>query len=243
MSDPMTLGNMRANGSHVSTTGLDQKVTQMDGGQTAEPRQPDDPAEVPTSDIHSQPPLVNWRRVDAWLEHASKRTGFPALIVAMVGSCVALTSLCVVVASYRLQTKSDRPNLAALGSQIHFDGAGAEVNFQWNNVGKQILRRGVANLFAVNEGRNSPEKLGSAPLDGNVTNIPPGFGAGSRLNVDSQKLRGSSLLVCVTYSDDAGAAYKQAFLFRARAQQPSNSSATLEELTPPEPNNACRAGD
>jgi hypothetical protein len=184
--------------------------------------------------------LLDLRKIDALLEHASKRAGFPGLIIAVIALCVASTGLWFIVASYRLQTKADRPNLATAGSDISFANSPATIHIGWHNIGKQVARRGIANLFAVREDGASLAKIGSATIDGAGTNVLPGFGAASTFGVDREKFRASLLLVCATYLDDGGTVFEQAFLFRPRDEL-TNNSAPLDEMPTPTLDQ-CRTG-
>jgi hypothetical protein len=181
----------------------------------------------------------SWASFDALLEHASKRAGFPGFIIACAALVVSIIGLSYIVANYNLQKASSRPALAALNAQIG-SGAKADISFDWNNIGRRILRAGTADLFVSTSGE-SWEKIGSAPLDNRATNIPGGMGAGTHFAADSDKVRDRIILVCAHYNDDDLEKYVQAFLFRARPEQPDHS-VSLEEIAQPQ-DDVCRKGD
>src|ERR1700736_6421063 len=102
---------------------------------------------------------VNRKTLSLWLESASKHTGFPGFVVAIIALIVSSFSLFFVIAGYRLQAKSDRPILGAVSSRMSFSGLSTiGVAIGWNNIGKQTVRRGTATLFGLPEGAKAVEK-------------------------------------------------------------------------------------
>jgi hypothetical protein len=186
-----------------------------------------------------RPPMVDWGRADEWLQEASKRTGCLAFGVAIMALFVSLIGLRFIFAGYCLQKKSDRPILAFTGSTGSRIREGA-IDISWTNVGKQPGRRGVATLFIDHEDRQGPEKVGSAPIEAGAgrANILPGASAATSFKVEEQRIRGSSLLVCTTYFDDAGVTYRQAFFLRPSLMPPNEPVGSLEEQSSPK-NEAC----
>jgi hypothetical protein len=167
---------------------------------------------------------LDWPKIDSLLEHANKRTGFPGFILAIVALGVAVTSLCYVVAGYRLQVASDRPFLASYG----ISDISPNVKVGWNNVGKRTARRGTASLYAISGADAAPEKLGTVPIVGGGTNIFPNFGSSAYFELPKRDVPPFYLL-CVVYFDDAGTQYEQAFLFANRGPPDR-----FEEVVPPD---------
>jgi hypothetical protein len=79
-------------------------------------------------------------------------------------------------------------------------------------VGKKIGRRGIATLFATAKDGNSLSKIDSGRIVGAGTNVFPGYGANSNFIMQTGDLP-TVFLVCVTYFDEPGAKYEQAFEF------------------------------
>jgi hypothetical protein len=187
----------------------------------SEPDQPLDDRPITKTRASSK---LDWAKIDVLLEHASKRTGFPGFVLAVISLVVALISLCYVIANYRLQKTSDRPFLASYGiSEIS-----PNVRIGWNNVGKKTARRGTATLYAMRKAHSPPEKLGASAIVGGGTNIFPGFGSQAYFELPKREVPPFYLL-CVVYFDDTGTQFEQAFLFSNRGPPDR-----FEEVDPPD---------
>jgi hypothetical protein len=135
-----------------------------------------------------------------------------------------------VIANYRMTVAANRPSLASDGLIVRAK-TNPPIEISFHNVGKATARRGTATLFSLSEAEGVPEKIGSVAIGGAGANIVAGSGAWARF--DPQSLEAALFLVCISYFDDAGTRFEQAFLFQ-RPTDASPMSMGYEELAPPD---------
>jgi hypothetical protein len=125
----------------------------------------------------------------------------------------ALASALISFLNYRLQLKSNEPQLASTGSVVALRAHPISVQLNFMNIGKRPAKGAIVTLFSVNEAHTRGPKLGEKAIaeTGAANVVIPQYGGNVTFDVEGEAP--DLFLACVIYFDDK-TRLQQAFVYR-----------------------------
>jgi hypothetical protein len=127
--------------------------------------------------------------------------------VPLIALGISIASLFVAIKILSLQLTANRPELVFTTGSLKTE----RLDLQWNNVGKRVAWGAAAKLFGADNPGGKP--LAEADINRETKKVFPGeHNSGTASYLLSAETLPRRLLACVTYSDDDGRTYTQAFM-------------------------------